>query len=56
MEYHKSRIGLDSRTMPKWPILGLTQCCNKNLFHFLKLVAHGKLNEGSLLTLMCNLK
>jgi hypothetical protein len=34
----------------------LTQCCNKNLFHFLKLVAHGKLNEGSLLALMCSLK
>jgi hypothetical protein len=34
----------------------LTQCCNKNLFHFPKLVVHGKLNEGSLLTLMCSLK
>jgi hypothetical protein len=27
-------------------MLCLTQCCNKNLFHVPKLVAHGKLNEG----------
>jgi hypothetical protein len=34
----------------------LTQCCNKNLFHFPKLVVHGKLNEGFLLALMWSLK
>jgi hypothetical protein len=34
----------------------LTQCCNQNLFHDPKLVAHGKLNEGFSLALMCSLK
>jgi hypothetical protein len=37
-------------------MLCLIQCCNKNLFDVPKLVAHGKLNEGFLLALMCSLK